>query len=414
MRYLVARFSLSVFVMALCAVAVQAQATLVLPGFSQTLLANGFTSATAMAIAPDGRIFVSQQGGQLRVVQNGTLLPTPFVSLSVNSIGERGLLGIAFDPNYAQNRFVYVYHTTNAVENGQNVVFNEVSRFTADPNNPNVALPNSQTRILRLENLSGATNHNGGAIQFGADGKLYVAVGDNATPSHSQTLNNRLGKVLRLNPDGSIPSDNPFFNTATGENRSIYLMGLRNPFTMDIQNSTGLLYVNDVGQSRWEEINRAIAGANYGWGSFTQANEGPFNAASFPQFTNPLFAYQHGNTTETGRSIAGAAFYNPRNVRTFASTFIGDYFYADFVNGWIRYIDAETSTSVLFATGARNPVDLQVGDDGALYYLSRGQGAVWRVTGQFNASVSAPEPGTALLLLAMLPITCLWRYRNLR
>ncbi|GAB4458339.1 MAG: hypothetical protein OHK0029_19380 [Armatimonadaceae bacterium] len=306
-----------------------------------------------------------------------------------------------------------------AVENGQTVVFNQVSRFTADPNNPDVALAGSQVQILRLDNLSTATNHNGGAIHFGPDGKLYVAVGDNANPNHAQTLANRHGKMLRINPDGSIPEDNPFFNVATGDNRAIWAWGLRNPFTFDIQQTTGLIYINDVGQNAWEEINQGIAGANYGWGSNPGSsvgpNEGPFDPSVFPQFTPPLLAYQHGNGTERGRSIAGGAFYNPSNICTFASAFVGDYFYADFVNNWIGYVDAETSTSVLFATNAGSPVDLRVGSDGGLYYLSRGSGSVFRITGEFNVSVAAPEPTTTSLIvwgLMFLPAGRIGRTRK--
>jgi hypothetical protein len=199
-------------------------------GFSETLVTNGLSSPTSMDFAPDGRLFVCLQGGQLRVIKNGSLLPTPFVSLTVNSAGERGLLGVAFDPNFATNNFVYVYYTATSP-----AIHNRVSRFTA---NGDVAVAGSELVLLDLENL-GATNHNGGAIHFGPDAKLYIAVGENAVPSNSQTLTNRLGKFLRINSDGSIPTDNPFFNTATGVNRSIWALGLRNPFTFAFQPGTG-------------------------------------------------------------------------------------------------------------------------------------------------------------------------------
>ena len=125
--------------------------------------------------------------------------------------------------------------------------------------------------ILELNNL-GATNHNGGAIHFGPDGKLYAAVGENANGSNAQTLSNLLGKMLRLNADGSIPSDNPFFNVATGNNRMIWALGLRNPFTFDFQPGTGRMFINDVGEVSWEEINDGIPGSNYGWPS-AEGNE---------------------------------------------------------------------------------------------------------------------------------------------
>src|ERR1700716_3125635 len=170
-------------------------------GFLETQI-NGLSSPTAMDFAPDGRLFVCLQGGNLRVIKNGVLLSTPFLTLTVDSSGERGLLGIAFDPNFATNNFVYVYYTVPG-----SPAHNRVSRFTA---NGDVAVAGSQMPILDLNNLSSAGNHNGGAIHFGPDGKLYIAVGENANGSNSQTLSNLLGKVLRINSDGTIPSENPF------------------------------------------------------------------------------------------------------------------------------------------------------------------------------------------------------------
>ena len=198
-------------------------------GFTETAI-TGLSGPTAMDIAPDGRIFVCQQTGSLRVIKNGVLLATPFVTLNVDPNGERGLLGIAFDPNFANNAFLYLYYTVTSTPR-----HNRVSRFTA---NGDVAVANSEVVILELDNLSSATNHNGGAIHFGPDGNLYVAVGENATGSNSQTLANRLGKMLRINSDGSIPTDNPFFNTASGANLSIWALGLRNPFTFAFQPGT--------------------------------------------------------------------------------------------------------------------------------------------------------------------------------
>lgn len=345
------------------------------PGFTETSV-NGLSNPTAMEIAPDGRIFVCEQTGALRVIKNGVLLSTPFVTLSVDPNGERGLLGIAFDPNFATNHFLYVYYTVPITPR-----HNRVSRFTA---NGDVVVPGSETIILELDNLSTATNHNGGAIHFGPDGKLYVAVGENANGSNSQTLSNRLGKVLRINSDGTIPADNPFFNTATGANRSIWALGLRNPFTFAFQPGTGRLFINDVGEVTWEEINDGIAGSNYGW----NLTEGPTND---PRFRAPLSAYQHGATTTTGCAIAGGAFYNPANVQ-FPADFVGKYFFADLCSGWIRVFDPGTATASGFATGISNPVDLKVGADGSLYYLARGSSAVFRV--QFTDPMLISEVGS--------------------
>ena len=123
----------------------------------------------------------------------------------------------------ASNQFIYLYYTVPG-----SPAHNRVSRFTA---NGDVALAGSETIVMELENLSTATNHNGGALHFGPDGKLYIAVGENANSSNSQTLSNRLGKILRINADGSIPADNPFFSQTSGANQSIWALGLRNPFT---------------------------------------------------------------------------------------------------------------------------------------------------------------------------------------
>jgi glucose/arabinose dehydrogenase len=331
-------------------------------GFTETAI-SGISSPTAMEIAPDGRIFVCQQGGSLRVIKNGTLLTTPFLTLTVDANGERGLLGVAFDPNFASNNFIYVYYTVTS-----NPRHNRVSRFTA---NGDVVLAGSELPILDLDSLSGATNHNGGAIHFGPDGKLYVAVGENANGANSQTLSNRLGKVLRINSDGTIPTDNPFFNTAMNDNRSIWALGLRNPFTFAFQPGTGRLFINDVGQSTWEEINDGIAGSNYGW----PTTEG---VTTNPSFRSPLFAYGHGSSGTTGCAIAGGSFYNPTTVN-FPVSFVGKYFFADLCSGWIRVFDPTTSTAAPFATGINQPVDLKVAADGSLYYLSIGSGAVFRV-----------------------------------
>src|SRR6185369_6849026 len=194
---------------------------------------------------------------------------------------------------------VYVYYTATTP-----AVHNRVSRFTA---NGDVAAAGSETVLLELNNLSGATNHNGGSLHFGKDGKLYIAVGENANGANSQTLGNLLGKILRINSDGSIPTDNPFFGTATGANRAIWAMGLRNPFTFAFQPGSGRMLINDVGQNTWEEINDGIAGSNYGWPD----TEG---ATSDPRFRSPIFFYGHGTSSTTGCAISGAAFYNPTTL----------------------------------------------------------------------------------------------------
>ncbi len=350
----------------------QGQVMAALPnGFAETGM-GGFSNPTAIAVHPDGRVFVCQQTGELRVIKNGAVLPTPFTTLTVNASGERGLLGVTFDPDYATNRFVYVYYTATTP-----TIHNRVSRFTADAANEDVAVAGSEFVILDLENLS-ATNHNGGAIHFGPDGKLYIAVGENAVTSNSQSLANRLGKILRINSDGTIPPDNPttFPNIAgspTGANRAIWAVGLRNPFTFAFEPGTGRMHINDVGQGTWEEVNVGTAGANFGWPNC----EG---SCATPGMTNPL--YQYSSAAGAPCAITGGAFYNPATP-TFPAQFVGKYFFADFCAGWIKTLDPlnppATGTAVDFATAISLPVDIKVADDGSLYYLARGSSAVVRV-----------------------------------
>jgi glucose/arabinose dehydrogenase len=365
----------------LFSLAAAANAATLPTGFSETQI-SGLSNPTAMEFAPDGRLFVCLQGGNLRVIKNGILLATPFVSLTVDSNGERGLLGVAFDPNFATNNFVYVYYTVTSTPR-----HNRVSRFTA---NGDVAQPGSELVLLDLDDLSTATNHNGGAIHFGPDGKLYVAVGENANGSNSQTLANLLGKMLRINSDGSIPSDNPFFNTATGKNRAIWALGLRNPFTFAFQPGTTRMFINDVGQSTWEEIDDGIAGSNYGW----PTTEGP---TSNPAFRSPLFFYGHGTGPTTGCAIAGGTFYNPP-VAQFPASFVGKYFFADLCSGWIRVFDPVAGTDSGFATGVSSPVDLKVASDGSLYYLAIGSSSVFRVTANNPPSISSHPTDQNVLL----------------
>ncbi|MEZ0264759.1 MAG: sorbosone dehydrogenase family protein [Phycisphaerae bacterium] len=218
-------------------------------GFVESTVAEGFDGPTAMAFAPDGRLFVAEQSGALKVVKNGAVLPTPFVKLRVDARSERGLLGVAFDPNFATNGFVYVYYT---VPGSTGVAaHNRVSRFTASRD---IAAKRSEQILLELDDLTSAGNHNGGALAFGPDGKLYIGVGENNDGSNAQSFGNLLGKVLRINPDGTIPNDNPFLAQTTGKNESIWAIGLRNPFSLAIARK-GRMLINDVGEHTWEEIN---------------------------------------------------------------------------------------------------------------------------------------------------------------
>jgi len=366
---------------ALLAPAPAALAATLPTGFVESQVGGALTNPTSMAIVPGkgNRIFVTEQGGTVRVIKTATgkMLPTPFLSLTVDSAGERGLLGLAFDPAFKTNQFVYVYYTVPSPAH------NRISRFTA---NGNVVVPGSEVVLLDIDNLSTATNHNGGALHFGADGKLYASVGENANGTNSQTTNNLLGKLLRINSDGTIPV-NPFDAQTIGRNKAIWALGLRNPYTFEFQPGTGRLFINDVGENTYEEIDDGLPGANYGWPN----TEGPV-PPTFPQYTGPLYYYPHSPAC----AITGGSFYNPKTAQ-FPAAFVGTYFFADLCAGWIQRFDAATSTVTGFATGIAAPVDIDVASDGSLYYLrgagrGAGQGAVFHVRYPNHDTIGVRRP----------------------
>lgn len=334
-------------------------------GFTSEDVATGLIDATAIAQAPDGRFFVAQQGGALRVIRNGVLLATPFITLNVDSTGERGLIGVTLHPDFANNGFVYVYYTTP--ENGPH---NRISRYTVNTLTPDIVSAGSEVRIADLPAL-GASNHNGGAMHFGADGKLYVAVGDNNVSSKAPDLNDPFGKMLRFNEDGSIPNDNPFCTTAATLRCAIWARGLRNPYTFAFQPGSTRMHINDVGEGTWEEVNLGAAGANYGWPS----SEGPVSATGI---TGPLFAYGHTATTPpgqgvggffTGCAISGGTFYG--GAGPFPVAYRNSYYFADFCSRFIARLDLDSGGVSAFGTVSSNPVDMLTGTDGAVYVLTR-------------------------------------------
>jgi glucose/arabinose dehydrogenase len=327
-------------------------------GFTRTTVATGLgATPTAIAVAPDGRLFVTEQTGALRVIKDGALLAQPFVTLAVDAIGEHGLVGVVLDPDFATNGWVYVYYTTT--ENGAH---NRVSRFTAAGD---VALPGSETAILDLPPLGPAARHAGGAMRFGVDGFLYIAVGDDGVAMNAPALTTPFGKVLRIGKDGAVPPSNPFYGVASGVNRAIWSKGLRNPFTFDIDAVTGRIHINDVGQSTWEEVNLGRAGADYGW-------PGSEGQTTNPAYDTPLLTYRHQEPSPTlfsGFAAVGAAFYRP-SVNAFGVGYVGDYFFADYVRSWIYRLDAEADwAAYAFAQLDDAITGLAVGNDGALYVL---------------------------------------------
>ena len=333
------------------------------PGFSHVLVAPGITMPTTMAVSPDGRFFIAQQTGQLVVVKNGTLLSRPFITLNVNTNGERGLLGVAFDPAFNSNQFIYLCYT---IPNGS---FNRVSRFTASGD---TVVPGSEFVVMELDTLI-ANYHTGGHLAFGPDGKLYIATGENGRSTMSQNIDSYLGKIIRINSDGSVPLDNPF--PGPGKRQRVWSYGMRNPFTFTFQPGTGRLFVDDVGEITWEEINDiTVGGGNYGWPNA----EGMSTDTSY---VNPFYTYLHGTTIDQGCAITGGTFFNPDSTN-YPPSYINKYYFTDYCGNWINGITLNNPPVWSnFATNIANyAVGITTGPDGNLYYLSRNNEALYKIT----------------------------------
>ena len=290
----------------------------------------------------DGRIFVVEQPGRIRLVKNGVLQTTPFLDISsrVLSGGERGLLSVAFHPQYATNHFFYVYFTTQT--NGDI----RIERFTTTAN-PDVADP-ATTKLIITTAHSQQANHNGGLVAFGLDGMLYAGLGDGGGGGdpfqNGQNQNALLGSLLRLDISGdpyTIPPTNPFFGQA-GKRGEIWAKGLRNPWRYAFDTPTGLLYIADVGQGAREEIDvvpATQAGVNYGW----NVMEGTicYNAATCSQtgLTLPVLDYGH---TNGACSITGGYVYRGSAIPGIR----GHYFYSDYCAGFLKSFRYENGVAV--------------------------------------------------------------------
>jgi glucose/arabinose dehydrogenase len=396
------------------------------PTRREDVLVANVGAPTAIAFTPDGRLLITTQGGQLRVFQNGNLAPTPALDLSsrVCSNSERGLLGVAVDPNFTNNNFIYLYYTfmksppncpTGQPTNGLNPV-NRVSRFIFGSDN--LVIPGSE--IVLIDNiLSPNGNHNGGDLQFGKDGFLYIGVGDGgadyAGDSGGGGANDAardrhvlLGKILRITRDGDIPPTNPFvqslnsarcnitgITTPTNWCQEIFATGLRNPFRLAFDpNAPGTrFFINDVGEGAWEEIDEGISGADYGWNirEGPCANGSTTNCGQQPAgLTNPIFPYQHTSDCSAsgvrGNSITGGAFV-PRGV--WPPQFEGAYLFGEFVCGKIFQLSPNgaggfTASEFVTGLGSGSAVTLIFGPNQgtqALYYTSfAGGGQVRRIS----------------------------------
>lgn len=355
----------------LIALAPPAASAIELPaGFTAETLATQLNGATAFVRLPDGRILIADQTGPLRVWEDGALRPKPVLDLSdrLDTWWERGLIGVTLDPDFPRTPHVFVLYVAKAP-----YTHHVLSRFTFDGA---ILDPASEQILLEGDDQSRVTSkqpagHQGGPLRFGPDGKLYVAIGEQAAGQPAQQPDRLLGKILRLNPDGTIPTDNPFYTQTTGKYRAIWALGLRNPFGLAFQPETGRLFATDVGLSAFEEVNEIVRGANYGW----PEAEG---MSTHPVFKNPLHAYPPA----IGRSIVGGAFY-PRDpaargvTQAFPSRWRGKFFFADWKANWIKVLDPEAPESVVtFARGLDGPVALEVEPDGAMLVLNRA--TIWR------------------------------------
>jgi len=315
------------------------------------LISKGFTSPVGMASPKDGskRIFIIEQGGKIKVIKNGTLLPTPFLSISDRLDGlniaysEKGLLGLAFHPNYKTNGRFFVYYS--APFSNKNFDHKSVlAEFKVSAANPDVA-EHTGTTILEIPEPE--SNHNGGCLQFGKDGYLYIGVGDgggagdrHGSNGNGQNLNTWLGKILRIDVDSkkpyAIPADNPFVKNSEAK-PEIYAYGLRNPWRFSFDRIAGTLYCGDVGQDSWEEIDIIEKGKNYGWRLMEGAH--CFNPASNCNtggLTLPIDEYNH----ETGISICGGYMYRGAMFPSLH----GNYFFSDW-SGKMFYLKQQTDRS---------------------------------------------------------------------
>jgi hypothetical protein len=297
-----------------------------------------WTSSPVYATAPvdDPRLFVVERSGTVRIVKGGVVQPTPFLTVpNIDTVSERGLLSIAFTPDYAASGLLYAFYTAAGKDtldpNGQlgDVRVVEYRRSAADPDR---ADPASARLVLKQTHPAG--NHNGGWMAFGPDGLLYITIGDGATSANAQDLGNLLGKVLRIDPRGgqpyAIPPSNPFASRPPGARPEIFSLGLRNPFRASFA-PDGRLVVGDVGESTWEEVDVGVAaGTNSGWPTC----EG---VCSDPRYSNPFFAYPHsgGPATTTGCAVIGG--YVVRDPDLTGLT--GRYLYGDLCAPDLRTLD---------------------------------------------------------------------------
>ncbi len=317
-------------------------------------VASGFSRPLYVTHAGDERLFVVEQSGKIRIVQESTILEPPFLDVSsiispealTGDYSERGLLGLAFHPDYAENGIFFINYTDL---NGDTVV----ARYTVSADNPNLADPNSASPILQV--AQPYPNHNGGHLAFGPDGYLYIALGDGGSggdpQGNGQNLETLLGSILRIdvNTDQGYltPPDNPFINQSDAQ-PEIWSWGWRNPWRFSFDRQTGDMWIADVGQNEWEEVNLEPAGGpgglNYGWNAYEAAY--PYSGAEAASaVVMPILEYNHAD----GCSITGGYVYRGSALPNLQGT----YFYGDWCSGliWTAAPDRAWTSTGSFQSG---------------------------------------------------------------
>ena len=330
-------------------------------GLDNKVLVSGLDKPTDFRFLPDGRILIAQKTGAIRIYKDGQLLDQPLVVLPVSTNGESGLEGFAVDPQFATNGYIYVAYTTTAH-------YERLSRLTVTGDTVNLAV--AEKVLLELTETSGDIHH-GGAVAFGPDGKLYWGLGDNGDRQNAQKLSTLRGKVLRLDPDGSVPADNPFVGVS-GARPEIYALGLRNPYRFAVAPGNKLLTA-DVGEVSWEEVNLLMPGANYGW----PLQEGACNGCGF---VNPIYTYPHG----AGAAISSVLVYTGSEL---GPDYQNKVFIADYIQGWVKVLTCNAdytscSGEAVFDSQAGKTIQLLQGpgDDNGIYRLTY-EGVLSRIGG---------------------------------
>ncbi|HEY3174148.1 MAG TPA: PQQ-dependent sugar dehydrogenase [Candidatus Polarisedimenticolia bacterium] len=356
------------------------------PGFVETVHVSGIFQLTGFDWAPNGDLWVIGKDGRIRVLRSGSSTPTFIRKLTVDPNGERGLVGLAVDPGFAANQFIYFYYTATTP-----AAHNRVSRFRANGDSLQ-----DETILLEGPDLE-SFEHNSGNLRFGLDGTLYIAMGDNRQPAMAQEKGSLLGKILRINPDGTIPQDNPFVNDPNARHE-VWAYGFRNPYRFSVDPLTGTLAIGDVGEVSWEELDLGIPGANYGH-PLVEGPEPPGVAG----ITYPLFSYSHNGS---GAAIIAGDNMVPGN---FPAQYAGDYFYGDFSLGKIFRLDLDAAgqpvTNETFVQGVPFPVHVRVGPDGALYYASINFQTIYRTAWVGGSNTQPTAVASAVPASGLAPLT---------